>query len=50
VKKHKKLVGPRTLELKKETLAKLTHDQLKHVVGANKSTTPSQCVTLCFTR
>ena len=36
------------LELKKETVIHLSHDMLKDVVGGNKSTVPSQCVTLCF--
>ena len=48
MKKHKKPIKPRTLELKKETLVKLTDDRLKDVVGGIKTTVPSQCVTLCF--
>lgn len=39
----------RTLALKKETIAALVPDQLKHVVGGNTSTRLSQCPTLCFT-
>jgi hypothetical protein len=46
--KHKKSRKPRALELKTETLVHLTDDVLKDVVGGNKSTVPSQCVTLCF--
>ncbi len=48
MKKLTKPIKPRTLELKKETLLRLTDDQLKNVVGGDKSTRPSQCVTLCF--
>lgn len=46
--KHKKHNKPRTLELKKETVLQLTDELLKHVVGGDNSTRPSQCVTLCF--
>jgi hypothetical protein len=48
MKKTKQPIKPRTLELKKETLVTLTADQLKDVVGGNKSTVKSQCPTLCF--
>jgi hypothetical protein len=48
VNKHKKHNKPRTLELKKETVLQLTDELLKHVVGGDNSTRPSQCVTLCF--
>lgn len=37
------------LQLKKETLVHLSDDQLKDVVGGDKSTRLSQCPTLCFT-
>ena len=47
MKKHQ-AVKPRILKLNKETVALLTTDQLKTVVGGNTSTRPSQCVTLCF--
>jgi hypothetical protein len=46
--KHKKARRSRTLELKTETVVQLAVDALKDVVGGNKSTVPSQCVTLCF--
>ena len=48
MKKHTKPFRPVKLELKKETLVILTDDQLKGVVGGNKSTVKSQCPTLCF--
>ena len=48
MKKIKQPIKPRMLELKLETLVKLTDDQLQHVVGGNNSTRPSQCPTLCF--
>jgi hypothetical protein len=48
VKKHTQPLKPRLLELKKETMVLLSHDQLQPVVGGNTSTRPSQCVTLCF--
>jgi hypothetical protein len=44
-----KPLKPRPLTLTKETLSKLTDDQLKDVAGGNKSTRLSQCPTLCFT-
>jgi len=48
MKKHKQPDKLQTLLLKKETLVKLTDDQLKQVAGGNNSTRPSQCPTLCF--
>jgi hypothetical protein len=47
--KTKPTLKPRTLELKRETIAHLPTELLKDVVGGNKSTKPSQCPTLCFT-
>jgi hypothetical protein len=47
--KTKNTIKPRTLELKKETIAHLPRELLKDVVGGNNSTRPSQCPTLCFT-
>jgi hypothetical protein len=49
VNKSKKTIKPLSLELKKETIIHLSNDLLKHVVGGNNSTKPSQCPTLCFT-
>ena len=46
--KNKRSQKPRALELKQETVVQLTADRLPDVVGGNKSTVPSQCVTLCF--
>lgn len=48
MKKDKRPLKPRALELKKERLVVLTADQLENVVGGNKSTVKSQCATLCF--
>jgi len=48
MKKSKSINKLRTLELKLETIVLLAQDQLKDVVGGNKSTRPSQCPTLCF--
>jgi hypothetical protein len=48
MKKDKRPIKPRALELKKERLVVLTEAQLENVVGGNKTTVPSQCVTLCF--
>lgn len=48
--KSKTIEKLRTLALKKETIAALVPDQLKHVAGGNTSSTRlSQCPTLCFT-
>jgi hypothetical protein len=46
--KTRKTHRPRMLELKRETIVVLNDDHLKTVAGGNKSTVPSQCVTLCF--
>ena len=47
--KTNKRIKPRNLELKKETIVHLPTDQLKDVVGGDRSTRRSQCPTLCFT-
>jgi hypothetical protein len=49
MKKPPRPITPRPLELKKETLIRLTDDQLKGIAGANTTGKKSQCVTLCFT-
>jgi hypothetical protein len=49
MKKTKHTIQPRTLELKKETIAHLPTELFKDVVGGNNSTRKSQCPTLCFT-
>jgi hypothetical protein len=47
--KIKPVMKPRSLELKRETIAHLPTELLKDVVGGNNSTRKSQCPTLCFT-
>ena len=49
MKKTKKPLRTRTLELNKETVLNLDHGALKEAVGGNNSTVASQCKTLCFT-
>jgi hypothetical protein len=48
MKKQTRPIKPRTHELKKETVLRLTDDQMKGVVGGIDSKRPSQCYTLCF--